>query len=315
MSQKLWYIHPNQGAHRMNSRCSAILIAITIFFINVCMPMLASAQQLEPNSVQQKLAELEASSGGRLGIAAENPYLRIDYHANERFPFCSSFKVMAVSAILKQSMTDSHLLQQKVFYKKRDLLPWSPISEKHVADGMTISQLCAAAMMYSDNTAITLLMKKLGGPEAVTAFARSIGDNKFRLDRWETALNTAIPGDPRDTTTPAAMEKSLQKLAFGNVLASPQRELLLTWMKNNTTGNARIRAGVPKGWIVGDKTGTGDYGTTNDIGIIWPPNCPQPIVAVIYFTQNKKDAAPRDDVIAAATRILINGFISAHAAC
>mgnify|MGYP003512876270 FL=1 len=184
-------------------------------------------------------------------------------------------------------------------------MAYSPITEKHLADGMTIFNLCAAAITQSDNTAMNLLIKKLGGLEAVTAFARSIGDNTFRLDRWEPKLNSAIPGDLRDTSTPAAMERSLQQLALSDALALPQRKQLQTWLKSNVTGNYRIRAGLPKAWIVGDKTGTGDYGTTNDIGIIWPPKR-SPIVVAIYFTQNKKNAVKREDIIASVTHLLIS---------
>ncbi len=286
-----------------------LLLLVTVVFVSVCRPSFADTQPINPTSIQEKLATLETSSGGRIGISAINTAnnMRFQYRAEERFPICSTNKVMGVSAILKKSMTDNHFLQQKVIYKKDDLVVYSPMTKKHLADGMTIAELCAAAITLSDNTAINLLMKKLGGPEAVTAFARSIGDNTFRLDRWEPELNSAIPGELRDTSTPAAMEKSLQRLTLGNVLASPQREQLQAWLKSNTTGDSRIRAGVPKGWIVGDKTGTGNYGTTNDIGIIWPTKC-SPIVVAIYFTQNKKDAAPRDDVIASATRILMSAF-------
>ena len=298
--------------HFFPLRCLLLQVAITISFVSACMPILAGAQQMKLASIQKKLAELEASSGERIGVSAINTATntRIQYRAKERFPFCSTSKVMGVSAILKQSMADSHFLQQKVTYKKEDLVAYSPITKKHLADGMTISELCAAAITQSDNTAMNLLIKKLGGPEAVTAFAHSIGDHTFRLDRWEPQLNSAIPDDLRDTSTPAAMEKSLQQLALGDALALPQREQLQAWLKSNTTGNSRIRAGLPKGWVVGDKTGTGDYGTTNDIGIIWPPKCSS-IVVAIYFTQNKKNVAPRDDVIASITRILINDFARA----
>lgn len=226
------------------------------------------------------------------------------YRADERFPLCSTFKVMGVSAILKKNMTDSHLLNQRVMYEKQQVVAWSPITLKHVTGGMTVSELCAAAIMYSDDTAINLLMKKLGGPLAVTAFARSIDDMTFRVDHWEPDLNCS-PGDSHDTTTPVAMQKSLQQLALGNILEKTQREQLLTWLKNNTTGKDRIRAGVPKDWLVADKTGSGDYGTTNDVAIIWPPKG-KPIVVAIYFTQNKKDAATRSDVIASAIRLVIN---------
>ncbi|MFI4919295.1 MAG: class A beta-lactamase [Legionellales bacterium] len=279
--------------------------------MDTCMPLFASTQPIKSTSIQKKLAELEASTDGRIGLFAINTAnnVRIQYRGEERFPMGSTAKVMAVSAILKQSMTDKHFLQQTINYKKNDLVDWSPITEQHLTDGITIASLCAATITHSDNTAMNLLMKKSGGPEAVTAFARSINDTTFRLVRWEPKLNTAIPGDLRDTSTPAAMAKSLQRLVLGNVLALAQQKQLQAWLKSNTTGDLRIRAAVPRGWIVGDKTGTSDYGTTNDIGIIWPPKG-APIVVAIYFTQKKKDAAPRNDVIASVTRILIDSLLA-----
>lgn len=287
-----------------------LLAAVVLSFVSVYIPLYAAdTRSTKSTSLQEQLSALEISSGGRIGISAINTAndTRLQYRGEERFPICSTFKMMGVAAILKESMKNSQLLQQKVNYKKEDLVVYSPLTEKHLTDGMTVSELCAATITLSDNTAMNLLMKKLGGPKAVTAFARSIGDNTFRLDRWEPELNTALPGDLRDTSTPAAMAKSLQRLGLGDALSVPQRKQLQIWLKNNTTGDSRIRAGVPKGWLVGDKTGTGDYGTTNDIGIIWPSKCP-PIVVTIYFTQNKKDAAPQNDVIASATRIVINAF-------
>lgn len=269
----------------------------------------SAAQPSKPSPIQEKLAALEASSGGRLGITAINTAnnTRIEYHGDERFPFCSTFKVLAVADILKQSMANKDLLQQRVSYGKDDLVVYSPVTEKHINDGMTIAELSEATLVYGDNSAANFLMKKLGGPEAVTAFARSIDDTTFKQDRWEPDLNTAIPGDLRDTTTPTAMAGSLRRIALGNVLAPAQREQLLTGMKNSITGNARIRAGVPQGWTVGDRSGSSQYGTTNDIGVIWPPNC-QPIVLVVYLTQPKQDAPIREDVIVSATRLVIEEF-------
>jgi len=270
-----------------------------------------SAQQIKSSLVQQKLAELESSSAGRLGISAINTAnnTRIEYRAEERFPFCSTGKIMVAAAILKQSENNPALLQKQIMYSQKDVdkSEYAPITKEYVDNGMSVGELCKAAMEYSDNAAMNLLMKILGGPEEVTAYARSIHDNIFRLDRWEPELNTAMPGDMRDTTSPTAMVTSLQRLALGNILALPQREQLQTWLKGNTTGSLRIRAGVPKGWVVGDKTGSGSYGTTNDIAIIWPPKC-SPIVVAIYFTNNKKDALRRDDVIASATQLLIHEF-------
>lgn len=284
------------------------LMIITIYCICVCIPLSVYAKQA---SVQKALAKLEVGYGGRIGVYAVNTAnnMRIRYKSQQRFPMCSTAKLMVVAAILKNSMFQKNLLNRQVSYTKEELISsgYAPITSKHLAAGMTIIDLCAAAIKQSDNAAANLLLKKLGGPKAVTSFAHSIGDTSFRLDRWEPKLNSAIPGDLRDTSTPEAMMKSLQKLIFGNILAPYQRRLLKSWLKHNTTGNSRIRAGIPKNWIVGDKTGTGGYGTTNDIGIIWPLQC-KPIIMAIYFTQKEKNSAPNDHVIALATSILIKAF-------
>lgn len=264
------------------------------------------------NTAHSQLAALESSTRGRIGISALNTANneQFQYHADERFPLGCTSKVIGVAAILKKSMTDKQLLQKKITYKKQDLASsWSPITERHVDDGMTIFDLCAAAITYSDNSAMNFLVTQLGGLQNINTFAHSLGDNYFRLDHmWPKEAEFGGKNNVYDSSTPATMEKSLQTLTFGNVLASPQREQLLDWMKNNTTGNARIRAGVPQGWIVGDKTETGFYyGTTNDIGIIWPPNC-KPIILAVYYTNDKKSAVKREDIVASATKIVINNF-------
>lgn len=258
-------------------------------------------------AAQAQFAKLERTLAGRLGVFALNTAngQQLGYHADEYFPMCSTFKVMLASAILKRSTQIDGLMQQRIKYQQSDLVTYSPITERYVKDGMTVTALCAAALQYSDNTASNLLMKILGGPGAVTTFARSIGDRQFQLDRWETTLNSSIPGDRRDTSTPNAMAISLQRLAYGDAL-EPQLQLQLrVWLQGNTTGAARIRAGVPADWQVGDKTGTGDYGTANDIGLLWPPRR-APVVVAIYTTQAEKDAKARNDVIASAARIVVD---------
>ncbi len=256
--------------------------------------------------VHKKLMELEASANGRLGISVLNTANNehIEYRAEERFPMQSTFKVMVVAAILKQSMNDDQLLQKKISYTKQDIATWSPVTEKHISKGMTISELCAAAIMYSDNTAANLLIKELGGANEVMVFARSIGDYTYSLERKPEEF-ASIPADINYTSTPAAMEKSLEKIILGDVLGTKEKEQLLHWIKENTTGDLRIRAGVPKGWVVADKTGSGDYGITNDIAVIYPPTC-KPIIASIYFIQNKKEATTRPDIIASATRYIMD---------
>jgi beta-lactamase class A len=181
------------------------------------------------------------------------------------------------------------------------------ITSKHLADGMTVAELCEATLQYSDNPAANLLMKQIGGPAAVTAYARSIGDTEFRLERWETELNSAIPGDARDTTTPSAMARSLHKLVLGDALPAAQRKQLKDWMLGNTTGATRIRAGVPAAWPVADKTGAGDYGTVNDIAVIWPPG-KAPIVLAVYLTQPGKDDKIRPEFHGEVAKIVIDAF-------
>ena len=256
------------------------------------------------SSAEAQLAELESAAGGRLGVVGFNTGsgARIQHRAHERFPLCSTFKLMLAAAVLERSAKDASLLSKNVSYSKSDLIEHSPITEKHVATGMTVAGMCAATIQYSDNAAANLLLKVLGGPATVTAFARGIGDQTFRLDRTEPELNTSIPGDPRDTTTPAAMSDSIQRLVLGDALGAGQRDQLCTWLLGNTTNKERFLAGVPAGWKVGDKTGGGSYGSNNDVGVLWPP-AGAPIVLSVYLTFPRKDAKVRNDVVASATRI------------
>lgn len=264
------------------------------------------------------LRDLERTAHGRLGVAAFSGSgcivdFSLDYRAQERFPLCSTSKVMIVGAILRNSMDDGGLLARRIEYGERDMVSYSPVTEKQLAYGMTVEQLCEAAMCYSDNTATNLLLQVLGGPEAVTEFARRIHDKTFRLDRREPDLNTALPGDERDTTTPEAMANDIWAMLFGTfgesnvkLLAPKQSALLRAWMSANATGGKRIRAGVPADWKVADKTGTGDYGTTNDVGVLWRPQG-EPIALAVYFTQLKPDATSNEAVIAEATRLVVQG--------
>ena len=284
----------------------AFLVSVVAWFVHVS--AYASDQQTNVSRVPEQLKQLEQSFNGKIGLYAidTNNQAQLVYRSTEPFPVQSTFKLVDVAALLKKSMQDQPLLQKKITYSKKDLIVWSPISEKHVADGMTISDLAAAAISYSDNTAANLIMKELGGPEAVTAFAHTLGNHSFNIQHWEPHLNSN-PNILQDIATPADMADSLVKLTLGHVLAKPQRTQLLSWMKANTTGNARIRAGVPKGWLVADKTGSGRYGVANDIGLIWPPNC-KPIVIAVYTVRNNETAKRRDDVIASVTRIVLKAF-------
>lgn len=272
---------------------------------------LANRKAVQIPSAVQELAQLESRVGGRLGIAAIDTanHKIIEYRGNERFPFCSTGKVMVCSAILNKSIKNPSLLKKIVKYEQKDIEKsgYAPVTENNLERGMNVGELCAAALDYSDNTAMNLLIGQAGGIQAVNDYARSIKDNTFHLNRMEPDLNTAIPGDLRDTTTPLAMISSLEQLVVGNALPLVQRKQLQYWLKENTTGNNRIRASVSKEWQVGDKTGTGAYGTTNDVGVIWPEGCP-PIILAVYYTQVDKDARPQELVVAAASKIILDEF-------
>lgn len=291
--------------YRFERRRSMLLAAVALPAVVLTAGCAGAARVYAGGIAGPRFAHLEQTAGGRLGVAAIDTHNGnlLEFRADERFAFCSTFKVMLVSAVLQRSSRASGVLGQHIHYTDSDLVTYSPITEDHLHGGMTVQALCAAAMNYSDNTAANLLLKLIGGPSALTAYARSIGDRQFRLDRWEPALNTALPDDPRDTTTPRAMMRSLQALTLGEGLPQAQRQQLQQWMEANTTGGERIRAGAPASWRIGDKTGTGDYGATNDVAVLWPPGR-QPIVLAVYFCQPDKHASPRSDVIASATGVV-----------
>jgi beta-lactamase class A len=271
------------------------------------------AHAAHPVPLRQRLAALEKDAHGRLGVACieSTGSLRFGYRDQERFPFCSTFKFLVAAAVLQQTRTDPGLLAEHIRYGRDDLLAYAPVTRRNLWQGMTVGELCAAALQVSDNTAANLLIRELGGTRAVNAFARSIGDPAFRLDRTEPNLNTAIPDDPRDTTTPLAMARDMRRIVLGNVLSPDARAQLVTWIQGNTTGAKDIRAGIPAGWVGGDKTGSGGFGTTNDIAVLWPPQG-NPLILALYFTQQDRNAQPRHDVLAKATRLVL-GLVGENA--
>ncbi len=262
------------------------------------------------SSVVSQLAKLEASVGGRLGvdIVDSATQRRWGYRADERFAMCSTFKFLACAAVLKRVDAGQERLDRRIIYGNDVLVAYSPTTGKHAGgDGLTLAQLCEAALTLSDNTAANLILQSLGGLEPFNQFVKSLGDKQTRLDRFETELNTAIPGDPRDTTTPAAMSDNLQHILLGDVLSPASREQLIAWMRRNKTGDRRVRAGMQPGWTVGDKTGSGDYGTTNTIAIIWPPQG-KPLLASIYLTRTKAPEDRRNAVLAEVGKIIVAGL-------
>ncbi|HEY5800699.1 MAG TPA: class A beta-lactamase [Burkholderiaceae bacterium] len=277
-----------------------------LLLATAAMPFM-SLRAAAADSAADNMTALEKASGGRIGVSAWNTGTRkhFGYRADERFPICSTFKTLLSAAMLARSEREPGLMQQRVAVTAADMVFHAPVTEKHIGTGITIEQLCAAVIEYSDNPGANLLMKQMGGPAGVTAYARSLGDDVFRLDRWETELNTAVPGDLRDTTSPRAMAQLIDKLVFGTALNAQSREKLIAWLVSNKMGGPRIRGAVPAGWKVGDKTGTGAYGSTNDVGVVWPPGGAAPVVLAVYYTAEIKDAKSRVDVVADAARLAI----------
>jgi beta-lactamase class A len=257
-----------------------------------------------------ELSRIESGSGGRLGVAIldTGTQRRAEHRAAELFPMCSTFKLLAAAAVLKRAENGQDQLQRRIKFQASDLVTYSPVTKDHVGgDGMTLAELCAAALNYSDNTAANLLLASLGGPQGLTAYARSIGDPVTRLDRIEPDLNEAVPGDPRDTTTPAAMLQNLHTLLFGDVLSAASRDQLTAWLLGNRTGDTRLRAGLPPGWRCGDKTGSGERGSTNDIGVIWPPQG-APILVTVYLTETAAASEARNATLADVGRTIVRAF-------
>jgi beta-lactamase class A len=262
-----------------------------------------------PDTLAADLARIELESGGRLGVAVldTGSGTKIEHRGNERFPMCSTFKLVASAAVLKRVDEGKERLDRRITFAAGDIVVNSPVTKERTGgNGMTLAEICEAAMIVSDNTAGNLILATLGGPAGFTAYARSLGDSVSRLDRIEPELNEALPGDPRDTTTPLAMLGNLQKLVLGDALSAASKEQLTKWLLGNKTGDTRLRAQLPAGWRTGDKTGAGERGTNNDVGVLWPPEG-KPIVVAAYLTGTSAPADKRNATLAAVGRAIAAG--------
>lgn len=259
---------------------------------------------------EEAVAEMEKGLGGRIGAAAldTGTGAHLSHRGGERFAMCSSFKWLLAAAVLSRVDRGELKLDQRIGYSAKDLLGNAPVSRAHVGEGqLSILDLAAAAVEVSDNTAANLLLGQIGGPAGLTHFLRGIGDPVTRLDRTEPALNSNIPGDPRDTTTPDAMIGTMKTLLLGNVLLAPSRARLIGWMKECRTGLGRLRKGLPADWIVGDKTGTGGDGPSNDNAIAWPPGR-APILIVTYVDARQAGADAREAPHARIAALIARNF-------
>jgi beta-lactamase class A len=241
------------------------------------------------------LASYERATGGRIGLYAEDLTTgrRISWRANERFVMCSTFKASLAAMVLARVDHGQDQLRQMISYGPKDVPDWyAPVARKNLAKGaMSVADMCAAAVEYSDNTCANLLLARVGGPSALTAFWRSIGDMVTRLDHNEPVLNRSPPGDPHDTTTPVAMAANLRRLLLGRVLSTGSRQRLTAWMVDCKTGDERLRGGIPRTWRIADKTGNNGRDAAGDIAVAWPrPGAP---VVICAYTQGGSPTAAR----------------------
>lgn len=256
-------------------------------------------------AIQDRLRELEVLAKGRLGVyildSATNQ--EFGYRSDERFMMLSSFKLLACALVLKRVDEGMESLERRLTFKAKDLLPWSPITEKHMDSmGMSLAQLCEATITTSDNTAANLILSSYGGPAALTSFLRQIGDSVTRLDRNEPMLNKPTVAGLMDTTSPRAMVATMNKLLLVNVLSHSSRSVLQKWLRGNTTGGNRLKAGLLPNWQIGDKTGTNET-DSNDIGIVYPPDR-RPLLVAAYLSNSKVGNHDKDLTLAMVGRLV-----------
>lgn len=255
--------------------------------------------------VQTRLRDLEAASQGRLGVyildtASGHGY---GYRADERFMLLSSFKLLACALVLHRVDAGQESLQRRIPYTEQDLIIWSPVTEQHAdGAGMTLAELCEATITTSDNTAANLILSSVGGPAALTAYARALGDSVTRLDRFEPELNSKVGDEPWDTTSPRAIVATMNRVLLGDALSAASRDRLNHWLLGNTTGGNRLKAGLPADWTIGDKTGT-NRTDANDIGVIRPPGR-APLLVAAYLADSAASAPLKDATIAAVGRLV-----------
>jgi beta-lactamase class A len=255
-----------------------------------------------------RITAIEARFGGRLGVAALDTATgaSLGHRADERFLMLSMVKVPITAAILRRSQTEPGLLDRRLYWTQQDLVPGAARatgSDRALAEGMTVAELCAAAVTVSDSTAANLLIGLLGGPPSTTAFLRTLGDTTSRADRTEPTLNDAV-GD-LDTSTPRAFLGTVRALTLGSALAPTTRRQLVGWMLACTTGETEIRAGTPAGWAVADKTGSGHAGEANDAAVLWPPSRP-PVLLAVFTAPTDEDNPAGRATIAQVTREVLH---------
>jgi len=276
------------------SRRSVLVGGLALASLAACAEEPVLADPTVP-PIDERIDALQRRNNTKIGLYAVNldTGSTVAHLDGESFAMCSTFKGYAAARVLQMVQQGELTLDRQIYVDpKQTALPNSPRTAPNSGGQMTLAELCAAAVQVSDNAAANLVLQTIGGPSAITDFARSIGDPRTRLDRWEIDLNSAIPGDPRDTSTPNALGNGYRTLLTGDVLAPPQRQQLEDWLRGNETSS--IRASLPDGWATADKTGNGDYGSTNDIGIAFGPQGQRLLLAIMTRSQADDPKAPNN---------------------
>jgi beta-lactamase class A len=311
-------VKPNRSAYRIPASRRSLALVLTAVALSAACGGADTGTPAAPPTAEQKtvdlsntLMTLQAKYNVVFGIAAVDTRggRTFEWNADDRFALCSTFKVYAVAAILRLAERKELDLNDKVPITRQDIVMSSPVVSDHVGELMSYYELSRAALVRSDNTAANLLLRRLGGPRAVTEFARSVNDSQTRLDRWEPELNEARAGDPRDTGTASALAAGYRKLILGDGLSTEYRRMLTSWMRSSVTSRQRLRAGLPVGWVAADKTGSGAYGTANDAGVVWSPTGSS-LVLVVFSrsTTGYPMAAGADAAVADATAAVLGAM-------
>jgi beta-lactamase class A len=311
-------VKPNRSAYRIPASRRSLALVLTAVALSAACGGADTGTPAAPPTAEQKtvdlsntLMTLQAKYNVLFGIAAVDTRggRTFEWNADDRFALCSTFKVYAVAAILRLAERKELDLNDKVPITRQDIVMSSPVVSDHVGELMSYYELSRAALVRSDNTAANLLLRRLGGPGAVTRFARSVDDSQARLDRWEPELNEARAGDPRDTGTASALAAGYRKLILGDGLSTEYRRMLTSWMRSSVTSRQRLRAGLPVGWVAADKTGSGAYGTANDAGVVWSPTGSS-LVLIVFSrsTTGYPMAAGADAAVADATAAVLGAM-------
>ena len=290
-------IRPTEALCHDSCKVRAGVYSLLVALLLLLTP-LARAQ--DDPALLETVRAVEERLDARLGMLVRDTGdgRSVQYRAAERFPMTSTFKTLACAALLQRVDQGSEDLARRVVFEEHELVSYSPISSQHVGPpGMSLGELCAATLAVSDNSAANFILDALGGPEALTAFLRSSGDQHSRLDRRETALNEAVPGDLRDTTTPAAMADTLERLLLSDLLSLTSRRQLWHWLEANEVADSLFRASLPNGWRIADRSGAGGYGSRSLTAVILPPER-EPVIVTVYLTESGVEMPARDTAIA-----------------